>query len=150
MSKLSNRNILIATSVALIVQLSFMGSAKAGSFYYWGVFEGPYPIYMDVDFYWSHSNAGKYSKYEFCWRPINADRNGKNPCDYNARKVDNPEIHFKAINEKIHGNKVYKFRIRAKKEENGNWVNLTSTIINPCFRTPGGGHQPLELSCGPK
>lgn len=135
--------------VVCITSIMFIGLAEAGSFYRWGVSEGPFPTYMDVDFYWSHSRAEKYTKYEFCWRPKNADRNGKNPCDYNSRKVDKSEVHFKAVNEVIHHNKVYKYRIRAKKESNGNWVNLTSTIINPCFRTPVGGHQPLELSCGP-
>lgn len=141
---------LIAATIALTAQLFFMVAAEAGSFYRWGASEGPYPTYMDVDFYWSHSKADKYTKYEFCWRPRNADRNGKNPCDYNTRKVNDPEVHFKATNEKIHGNKVYKYRIRAKKESNGNWVNLTSTVINPCFRTPVGGHQQLDLTCGPK
>ncbi len=144
-----NRNTLITTIVILVALVSFTNLTEAGSFYRWGVSEGPYPTYMDVDFYWSHSKADKYNKYEFCWRPINADRNGKNPCNYNSRKVDKSEVHFKAVNEVIHGNKVYKYRIRAKKESNGNWVNLTSTIINPCFRTPVGGHQSLELSCGP-
>lgn len=135
--------------LAAALLLACSGLAQAGSFYRWGWSEGPDGDYMDVDFYWSHSNADDFDKYEFCWRPINADRYGNNPCNYNSRIKPKPEVHFKAENEVIHHNKVYKYRIRARKKKNGNWTTLTSTISNPCFRTPVGGRQPLELSCGP-
>lgn len=147
---MKNNNISIAVIIGLIALLFFINPAQAGSFYVWGKSEGPYANYMDVDLYWAHSKPDKYLKYEFCWRPRNANRKGKNPCDYNTRKLNKSGVHFKAANKVIHSNKVYKYRIRAKKESNGNWVNLTSTIVNPCFRTPVGGNQTLGLSCGPK
>ena len=149
-----SRNSFITVTITLVAQLFFMGLVEAGSFYRWGASEGPDYAggvgHMNVDFYWSHSKTDRYTKYRFCWRPIHADGKGKNPCDYNSRDVDKPEIHFDASNQKIHHNKIYRYRIRAKRESNGKWKNLTSTIANPCFRTPIGGHQPLDLSCGPK
>ena len=121
----------------------------AASLHFWCISEGPFPTHVDVDFFWSHSKYKKYTKFEFCWRSIDENHNGKNPCNYKTRKIDKTEIHFKAANEVIHGSKVYKYRIRAKRASDGKWIILTPTDVNPCFRMPVDGHQPLELSCGP-
>ena len=146
-----SKNSFIAVTITLIAQLFFMNLVEAVSFYRWGWSEyGGSADHMNVDFYWSHSKADKYTKYRFCWRPINADGKGKNPCDYKSRDVDKPEIHFKSSNQKINGNKIYRYRIRAKRESNGKWKNLTSTVTNPCFRTRGGAYNQLDLTCGPK
>jgi len=151
---LSFRDIkLLVCLVGILAGTMPSAPATAGSFWYGGVSDGPFYIdgsdigYSDITFWWSTSKADDYDMYKFCWRKKSNTSKGDDPCLYNQIDTTDDTVQFSAIDKTILVYTTYKFRIRARKEKNGNWTTLTSTIINPCFWAGGGGPDSLRLSC---
>lgn len=142
------------SSVFLIITIGhFSTPAYAGYLWWGGISDGPfYPDgsekgYSDITFWWSSSGDDKYDKYKFCWRKKTNTSKGKDPCLYNHILTEDDTVEFSALEKDILANTTYKFRIRARKEKNGNWKLLTSWVSNPCFWATGGGPNSLNVSC---